>query len=150
MIVISVTLKTVLTGCSQHSVVNSDSVEVPQESAGHYFIQKALDDDWFAYVKRCENGAVSVEIIAEEAFISSLDKDAFCENIGGQWNSGSCFSHGKLIYISPELEGVDKKPKKIFQFYQKGVMQSCQQWLEAAESIELNSKGRRGNSKHDL
>lgn len=142
-------LNIVLTGCAQHSVVNSERIEIPEGTAGHYFIQKALDDDWFAYVKRCENGAVSVEIIAEEQFISNLDKAAFCEQIGGEWNAGSCSSHGKLIYISPEFDDVDKKSKKIYQLYQKDVMQSCQQWLEAAESIELNSKGGR-DSKYEL
>jgi hypothetical protein len=142
-IVSFVILNTILAGCSQHSVINPDNIEIPEGSAGHYFIQKALDDDWFAYVKRCENGVVSIEIIAEEKFILNLDKGAYCESIGGIWNTGSCFSHGNLIYVSPELHEVDKNPQKIYQLYQKGAMQSCQQWLEAVESIEFNSKGRK-------
>lgn len=134
-----VLLTTTLTSCSQYAVINSDNVEIPEDSAGHYFIQKALDDDWFAYVKRCDNGATSVEIIGEESFISNLDKGSFCEKIGGIWNEDGCLANGKLAYISP---GADEKPKKIYQFYQKGVIQSCQQWREAAESIALNSKSR--------
>lgn len=132
-----VVLTTLLTSCSQYAVINSDDVEIPEDSAGHYFIQKALDNNWFAYVKPCENGAVSVEIIGEDNFISSLDKRSFCEVVGGIWNENSCLNNGKLIYISPEADGM---PKKIYQLYQRGIMQSCDQWREAAESIELNSK----------
>lgn len=133
--------KIMLSGCAQYSVVNSGDIVMPEGTAGHYFIQKALEDNWFAYVNRCDNGAVSVEIIAEEKFISNLDKAGFCELIRGEWNAGSCSFHGKLIYFSPEFDDVAKKPQKIYRFYQKDVMQSCQQWLEAAKSIELNLKG---------
>ncbi|MGL4614038.1 MAG: hypothetical protein ACRCVV_09095 [Shewanella sp.] len=130
-------LTATLTSCSQYAVINSDDIEIPENSAGHYFIQKALDDDWFAYVKSCDNGAISIEIIGEESFISNLDKGSFCEKIGGIWNEDSCLAKGILIYTSPEMT---EKPKKIFQLYQKGAMQSCQQWREAAESIALNSQ----------
>ncbi|WP_141108939.1 hypothetical protein [Aeromonas veronii] len=74
---LALVLATTLAGCAQFSVMNLDKVDIPDTSAGHYFIQKALNEDWFAHVKQCENGATRVEVIAAPRFIAQLDKGPF-------------------------------------------------------------------------
>ena len=128
-------LATTLAGCAQFSVMNLDKVDIPDTSAGHYFIQKSLNEDWFAHVKQCENGATRVEVIAEPRFIAQLDKGAFCKQAGGIWANGSCVARGKLIYMAVPTATPDDTTRQIYQLVQQGPQQSYQQWIVAAQSF---------------
>lgn len=124
-------LAATLAGCAQFSAINPQKVAISDTSAGHYFIQQALDNGWFAHISRCENGATSVEVIAEPRFIAQLDRGAFCKQAGGTWANGSCVARGKLIYMTAP----DDKSQQIYRLLQQGSQQSYQQWLVAAQSF---------------